>query len=82
MEEQRSALRHRVFKTGSIEFDGTAVDCLVRNLSIVGAGLDVNCPIVIPHYFTLKIPTSNIHQRCRVVWRKQKRIGLVFERAA
>ena len=82
MEERRAALRHRVFKALSIEFDGTAVDCLVRNLSDAGAGLDVHCPTVIPHFFTLTIPTGNLRQNCRVVWRKQKRIGLMFERAA
>jgi hypothetical protein len=79
MEERRSNLRQRVFKAGSIEFDGTAVNCVVRNLSIIGAGLDLDHPTVIPHCFTLKIPTSNIRQSCRVIWRKQKRIGLAFE---
>jgi hypothetical protein len=82
MKERRSNLRQRVFKAGSIEFDGTAVNCVVRNLSAVGAGLDVGHPTVVPHYFTLKIPTSNIRQRCRVIWRNQQRIGLVFERVA
>ena len=79
MEERRSDLRQRVFKAGSIEFDGIDVNCVVRNLSVVGAGLDVDQPTVIPHCFTLKIPANNIRQSCRVIWRKQKRIGLVFE---
>jgi hypothetical protein len=81
MEERRSNSRQRVFKAGSIEFDGTAVNCMVRNLSTVGAGIDVDHP-VIPHCFTLNIPSSNMRQSCRVIWRKQKRIGLVFERVA
>jgi hypothetical protein len=82
MEERRSNLRQRVFKAGSIVFDGTAVNCAVRNLSVAGAGLDVDDHPVVPHCFTLKIPTRNIRQSCRVIWRKQKRIGLVFERVA
>lgn len=81
MEERRSHLRQRVFKAGSIEFDGSAVNCVVRNLSIVGAGLDVDHPLI-PHCFTLNIPSSNMRQSCRVIWRKQQRIGLVFERVA
>jgi hypothetical protein len=81
MEERRSNVRQRVFKAGSIEFDGTAVNCVVRNLSVVGAGLDVDHP-VIPHCFMLNIPSSNMRQSCRVIWRQQKRIGLVFERVA
>ena len=81
MEERRLNLRQRVFKAGLIEFDGSAVNCVVRNLSMVGAGLDVDHP-VIPHCFTLNIPSNNMRQSCRVIWRKQKRIGLVFERMA
>jgi hypothetical protein len=81
MEERRAMLRQRVFKAGSIEFDGKAVDCLVRSLSALGAGLDVD-RLTIPHCFTLNIPTSKIRQSCRVVWRKGKRVGLVFEQVA
>jgi hypothetical protein len=82
MQERRSNLRQRVFKAGSIEFDGTAVNCVVRNLSMAGAGLEIGQPTVVPHFFTLEIPTSNIRQHCRVIWRKQQRIGLAFERVA
>jgi hypothetical protein len=74
-------VHQRVFKVGLIEFDGTAVNCVVRNLSLVGAGLHVDQP-VIPHCFTLNIPSSNMRQSRRVIWRKQKRIGLVFEQVA
>jgi hypothetical protein len=74
-------VHQRVFKVGLIEFDGTAVNYVVRNLSLVGAGLHVDQP-VIPHCFTLNIPSSNMRQSCRDIWRKQKRIGLVFERVA
>jgi hypothetical protein len=81
MEERRSNSRQRVFKAGSIEFDGTAVNCVVRNLSMGGAGLDVDHP-VIPHCFTLNIPSSKMRRSCRVIWRKQQGIGLVFERVA
>jgi hypothetical protein len=79
MEERRSNSRQRVFRAGSIEFDGTAVNCVVRNLSMDGAGLEVDHPTVIPHCFTLEVPTSNVRQSCHVIWRKQKRLGLAFE---
>jgi len=82
MEERRATPRQRVFKAGSIEFDGSAVDCVVRNLSPAGAGLEVDNSRGIPHYFTLKIPTRNIREDCRVVWRVGKQIGLAFEQAA
>src|SRR5665811_2525279 len=44
MEERRAAPRQRVFKAGTIEFDGAAIDCTVRNISDLGAGLDVASP--------------------------------------
>ena len=82
MEERRATQRHRVFKVGSIEFDGRAVDCTVRNISPLGAALEVATTVGIPHEFTLKMPTSNTCANCHVVWRKEKHIGLAFERAA
>lgn len=31
--DQRSAVRHRVLKAGKIVFDGSAITCMVRNMS-------------------------------------------------
>ena len=36
MVETRIAPRHRVMKAGTIEFGSSAIDCVVRNLSITG----------------------------------------------
>ena len=82
MEERRATQRQRVSKVGSSEFDGRAVDCTVRNISPLGAALEVATTVGIPHEFTLKMPTSNMCTNCRVIWRKEKHIGLAFERAA
>ena len=41
MEERRAKPRQRVFKAGTIEFDGSGVDCTIRNMSATGAALDV-----------------------------------------
>lgn len=78
MEERRSAQRQRVFKAGTIEFDGNGVDCTIRNRSPIGAALEVASPLGIPHEITLNIASSNERQNCRIVWRKEKRIGVVF----
>jgi hypothetical protein len=45
MKEKRTVARQRVFKAGSIEFDGNGVDCVIRNLSPMGAGLEVANPV-------------------------------------
>jgi hypothetical protein len=79
MNEHRFASRHRVLKAGTIEFGGGAIDCTVRNLSGTGAALNVTSPVGIPDRFTLVLPADGSHQACRVVWRKEKRIGVAFE---
>jgi hypothetical protein len=71
--------RHRVLKVGTIEFDGGAFKCMVRNMSNIGAALDVNSPVGIPEHFTLVFPADGLDMPCRVAWRKEKRIGVVFD---
>ncbi|OAF00700.1 pilus assembly protein PilZ [Bradyrhizobium centrolobii] len=78
MDERRSKARHRVLKAGTIEFGGGAIDCTVRNFSHTGAALDVTSPVGIPEHFTLFIQADGTHLSCRVVWRKEKRIGVQF----
>jgi hypothetical protein len=77
-DEQRIAARHRVLKRGTIEFGGGGIDCTVRNMSATGAALEVASPIGIPARFTL-VSDGN-HLPCRIVWRKEKRIGVTFEK--
>jgi hypothetical protein len=77
-DEHRIASRHRVLKAGSIQFGGGSIDCTVRNISDTGAALDVTSPLGIPAQFILV--TDGNHLSCRVVWRKEKRIGVTFER--
>jgi hypothetical protein len=77
-DEHRIATRHRVLKAGSIQFGGGSIDCTVRNISDTGAALDVTSPLGIRAQFTL-VADGN-HHLCRVVWRKEKRIGVTFEK--
>jgi hypothetical protein len=76
-DEHRVTNRQRVLKAGKIEFGGGAIDCTVRNISATGAALDVTSPLGIPAQFTLV--TEGNHLPCRVVWRKEKRIGIAFD---
>ena len=77
MDEHRIAARHRILKAGTIEFGGGAIDCTVRNISATGAALDIASPLGIPTQFTLV--TDGNHLPCRIVWRKEKRIGVTFD---
>lgn len=79
LNNQRAALRQRVLKPGIIEFNGGAIDCVVRNISDKGAALDVASPLGIPSEFNLLISGTRAPHRCRLIWRKEKRIGVTFE---
>ncbi|ABE62345.1 PilZ domain-containing protein [Nitrobacter sp. NHB1] len=78
MTEKRMTARSRVLKAGTIEVHGGAIDCTVRNLSQDGAALDVASPVGIPDEFTLLMPADHKRHQCRVIWRKEKRIGVRF----
>ena len=80
--ENRGDLRSRTLKGASISFAGGAIDCTVRNISASGAALDVASPLGIPEEFVLVVPADKLRQLCRVVWRKEKRIGVVFAMSA
>jgi len=79
MNVPRIASRRRVLKAGSIEFGGGVFECTIRNVSDSGAALEVMTPLYIPDRFTLINETDNSKRPCRVVWRKQKRIGVTFD---
>ena len=72
-------MRHRMFKAGKIAFNRAGViDCIIRNLSDTGACLNVASPLGIPERFRL-LRDGHDPQPCRVVWRKDKQIGIEFE---
>jgi PilZ domain len=76
--DQRAAQRRRVLKGGSIEFDGTRVECTVRNVSAIGVGIEVENPAGIPHEISLRLLNQHEPQRGYIVWRKNKRMGVRF----
>ena len=78
MDEKRHDQRMRILKAGSIEFGAAAIDCVARNLSHHGAALDVESVVGIPDHFELAI-SHEPTRHCAVKWRKDKRIGVVFE---
>jgi PilZ domain len=77
--DRADAPRRRTFKAGTIEFGGGAIDCTVRNISETGAALEVVTPLFIPDRFTLFVPTEQLKRPCRIVWRREKRIGVTFD---
>jgi PilZ domain-containing protein len=78
MSEKRAVARRRILKAGKIEFTGSAIDWTVRNLSKLGAALNVASPVGIPDEFVFAIPGDGLRAACRVVWRKPDQIGIRF----
>jgi PilZ domain len=80
MNERRTVPRQRVLKHGTLAFNGGGgVDCMVRNISLGGARLDVADPFRLPPSFTLVIETDQFMRRCRPVWCSDSRIGVAFD---
>ena len=77
--ESRGVIRRRLFKAGTIGFGEGQIDCIIKNLSKAGAGLEVTSPLYIADHFTLFVQSENSKRRCRVVWREGSRIGVAFD---
>jgi hypothetical protein len=77
--DQRTAARHRILRPATIEFGGSTIPSMVRNMSDAGAMLDVASTAEIPELFTLAVISDGHRTLCRLVWRNEKRIGVAFE---
>jgi hypothetical protein len=79
LDEKRDTQRQPILKAGTISFDGSGIDCLVRNMSGDGANLEVESQIGIPDSFDLVVDSEHSNHHCHVVWRKARRIGVAFD---
>ena len=79
MDDDRGTQRQKVIKAGTILFDGSGTDCLVRKISLGGANLEVESQTGIPDSFDLVVDVEHSNQHCHVVWRKARRIGVAFD---
>lgn len=79
MEDRRKVQRHRTLKAGTITLnrDG-GLDCRVRNMSPMGACLEVASQIGIPDDFVLVVDIDHVRSPCHVVWRTATRLGVEF----
>ena len=80
VDEKRKLPRHRTLKAGSISFNRAAgIDCRVRNLSAIGACLEVASQVGIPNDFVLVVDVDHVKQPCHVIWRTATRLGVAFQ---
>jgi hypothetical protein len=79
MKENRRAPRQRTLKNGWILFDvAPTINCVIRNMSKLGAQLLMESSCGVPDDFVLLIKPELIKRDCRVVWRNIDRIGVRF----
>lgn len=76
--ERRIAPRRNTFIEATITVGFSRVPCIVRNVSETGAKLEVAKVTGIPDHFDLIVP-GHRPQRCRVVWRALKEIGVEYQ---
>ena len=65
--------------SGAIEFAGSVVNCLISNMSISGAALEIANPQEIPERFNLFFKADGTRIPCHVVWRQDNRMGVDFD---
>jgi PilZ domain len=80
--EKRRQPRARMLKSARIIFNkrSSVIDCTVRNLSPNGACLNVASTLGIPEEFEVVFDADNSTRSCRVVWHKEKQLGVAFAR--
>jgi PilZ domain-containing protein len=75
--EQRAVRRFGVTTGATIESGSGAIACVLRDVSVAGASLDVTGRGKLPRHFTLMAGGS--HLPCRIIWRRDRRIGIAFD---
>ena len=83
MRDLRKAPRLRTYKGGrvnAVHFPG--LDCIIRNLSDAGACLLVDSGKIPIDEFDLLILPEYLKRRCKVIWRRQDKLGVQFLKGA
>jgi hypothetical protein len=79
MQERRKVTRTRVLKAVKMLIGKSSViDCVARDLTNIGAGLQVPSANGLPEYLDLTLDAGRSIRRCRLVWRKLNRAGVEF----
>ena len=79
MVETRIAPRVKIMKAAKMDYGGDKYPCVVRDISSTGAALEFSDLIRIPDEFTLIMLDERLKLLCRVVWRRDYRVGVRFE---
>jgi hypothetical protein len=81
MQEQSSDLHKQYPPTvNEISIGRTGIiECVVRDISEIGACLKVRILIDIPDTFNLLMASEQTPRPCRIVWRNERQMGVKFQ---
>jgi hypothetical protein len=79
MQERRKIKRRRVLKGAKLRLGKLSVrDCVVRDLTDAGAGVELPNTIDLPEAVDLALDSGGPSRRARLVWRKVSKTGVEF----
>lgn len=79
MHERRRVPRSPVHLTAKISARGSRLcDCLARDISVLGARLELRTTATLPEVFELKFDAARTTRACRVAWRAETQVGVEF----
>lgn len=79
-DDARSRHRQRVLKRGMLGFGEqfAGQPCIIRDLSEIGAKIELQNIVALPRLFVLHIEIDGIQIDCRLVWQKPPFAGVEF----
>jgi hypothetical protein len=78
MEERRKHPRTEINEPAYVSSGGSVISCVVRNISVEGAAIDVPNPAVVPPRFRLVMAKDSSVRECSIAWIQKNRIGVSF----
>ena len=76
--DKRKAARRTALKTGRIRFGKTTENCTVRDMSAIGASIEVADAMNVPDRFSLVLEMESAARKCEVMWRRERQLGVKF----
>ena len=81
-QQRQDPPRYKCEKRAIAEYGGDKYPCLIRDLSSTGAAIEFPDPVrIIPIVkgFNLIMPEDGLKLQCRIVWKRDYRMGVTFD---
>jgi hypothetical protein len=76
--QDRDSIRSKTFLKAYIRFQNRTMNCVVRNMSLSGARVEVSQTSTLPTEFELDILQRGTLVPCALKWRKDEGVGVKF----